>query len=110
LSARLKRIIETTLTATEDRIKNGDWIYNNKDGCLMRKPVNLRDVHKVTMDWVDKREHLANKAPTNVAMEQIDERLKKLAEKFEQIASATKPTEVGTENEVAHVIVTDPAA
>lgn len=94
LSARLKRIIETTISATEDRIANGDWVYNNKEGCLMRKPVNLRDVHKVTMDLIDKREHLDNKVPTSVAMEQIDERLKKLAEKFEAIASNRKVVEV----------------
>lgn len=87
LSSRLKRIIESTLTAAEDRIQNGDWYYNNKEGTLMRKPVNLRDVHRVTMDLVEKREHLSNKQPTNVAMEQIDDRLKKLAEKFEEIAS-----------------------
>lgn len=94
LSSRLKRIIESTLAAAEDRIQNGDWIYNNKEGTLMRKPVNLRDVHKVTMDLVEKREHLNNKQPTNVAMEQIDDRLKKLAEKFEQIASGRRPLEV----------------
>lgn len=106
LSSRLKRIIETTLSATEDRIKNGDWIYNNKEGCLMRKPVNLRDVHKVTMDLVDKREHLDGKTPTNVNMEQIDDRLAKLAAKFEEIANnRNKPTIevidviVGTQNE-----------
>lgn len=90
LSSRLKRIIETTLSATEDRIANGDWIYNNKEGSLMRKPVNLRDVHKVTMDLVDKREHLDKKTPTNVAMEQIDDRLKKLAQKFEEIATGRR--------------------
>lgn len=86
LSSRLKRIIETTLSATEDRIKNGDWIYNNKEGSLMRKPVNLRDVHKVTMDLVDKREHLAGKQAPQVSMEALDDRLLKLAEKFAEIA------------------------
>lgn len=94
LSSRLKRIVETTLSAAEDRIANGDWIYNNKEGTLMRKPVNLRDVHKVTMDLIDKREHLNNKVPTNVAMEQIDDRLKKLAQKFEEIAAGRKVIEV----------------
>lgn len=94
LSSRLKRIIETTISATEDRIKNGDWIYNNKDGCLMRKPVNLRDVHKVTMDFVDKREQLAGKTTNNVALEAIDDRLAKLAEKFAQIANNKAPIEV----------------
>lgn len=87
LSSRLKKIIETTLSATEDRIKNGDWIYNNKEGSLMRKPVNLRDVHKVTMDLVEKREHLNGKTPQNIALEHIDERLQKLAQKFEEIAN-----------------------
>lgn len=91
LSSRLKRIIETTITATEDRIKNGDWIYNNKDGCLMRKPVNLRDVHKVTMDFVDKREQIAGKTTSSVALEAIDDRLAKLAAKFAEIAAGAKP-------------------
>lgn len=94
LSTRLKNIIETTISATEDRIKNGDWFYNNKDGVLQRKPVGLKDVHKVTMDFIDKREHLANKTPTSVALEAVDERLKKLAEKFEQIANSRAPVEV----------------
>lgn len=91
LSSRLKRIIETTLSATEDRIKNGDWVYNNKEGCLIRKPVAMKDAHKVTMDFINKREQLIDRVPQNVAMEQIDERLKKLAEKFEQIANTNKP-------------------
>jgi hypothetical protein len=86
LSSRLKRIIETTISATEDRIKNGDWIYNNKEGCLMRKPVNLRDVHKVTMDMIDKREQIAGKTTVSLAVEAVDERLMKLAEKFAEIA------------------------
>lgn len=86
LSSRLKRIIDTTLSAAEDRIQNGDWIYNNKEGCLMRKPVNLRDVHKVTMDLVDKREHLSSKQTPQVSLEALDDRLVKLAEKFAEIA------------------------
>lgn len=88
LSSRLKRIVETTLSAAEDRIQNGDWIYNNKEGCLMRKPVNLRDVHKVTMDLIDKREHLTNKQYVSHSEEAMDEKLMKLAEKFAEIANA----------------------
>lgn len=94
LSGRLKRIIETTLSATEDRIKNGDWVYNNKDGCLMRKPVALRDVHRVTMDMVDKREQLDGKSGQSVTLEAVDDRLAKLAEKFAQIANGTRTIEV----------------
>lgn len=94
LSARLKRIVESTLEVTEDRIKNGDFVYDNKTGSLLRKPVNMRDAHKVTMDMIEKREQLLGKQPVSVAMEQIDERLKKLAEKFEQIAAKKNTIEV----------------
>lgn len=94
LSSRLKRIIESSITATEDRLANGDWIFNSKDGCLMRKPVALRDVHRVTMDMLDKRESIANKQPVSANLEQIDEKLKKLAEKFDEIAQGRRPIEV----------------
>jgi transposase-like protein len=107
LSSRLKRIIESTLSVTEDRLANGDWIYDNKTGQLVRKPVNMRDAHKVAMDMIEKREILDNKAPTSVSVEQIDDKLKKLAEKFEQIAAGRRPLEVtdviiGTEVSVAN--------
>lgn len=94
LSSRLKRIIESTLAATEDRIANGDFIYDNRAGQMVRKPVNMRDAHKVAMDLIDKRDVLDNKVPTSVSIEQIDDKLAKLAQKFEQIASGRKPIEV----------------
>lgn len=92
LSSRLKRIVETTLSAAEDRIQNGDWIYNNKEGCLMRKPVNLRDVHKVTMDLIDKREHLSGKTHVVQTVDAIEDKLTKLAEKMAEIANANRKT------------------
>lgn len=107
LSSRLKRIIESTISATEDRIANGDWIFNSKEGTLMRKPVALRDVHKVTMDMLDKRESIANKQPVSANLEQIDEKLKKLAEKFDQIAQGRRPIEV-TDVITGELILTPP--
>lgn len=100
LSTRLRRIIENTLSATEDRIANGDFIYDNKTGELLRKPVSMKDAHKVAMDMIEKREYLDNKVPTNVSIEQIDDKLAKLAEKFEAIAQGRK-----TIVEVTDVIV-----
>lgn len=94
LSARLKRIVESTLSVTEDRITNGDFIFDMKTGNMVRKPVSMRDAHKVTMDMLDKRDFLDNKRPVTVSIEQIDDKLKKLAEKFEQIAGVKRMIEV----------------
>lgn len=94
LSARLKRIIESTLAATEDRLANGDFIYDNKTGQMVRKPVSMKDAHKVAMDMIDKRDVLDNKQPVNVSMERIDDKLTKLAQKFEEIASGRRTIEV----------------
>lgn len=94
LSSRLKRIIESTLSATEDRLANGDWIYDSKFGELKRKPVSMKDAHKVGMEMIEKREILDNRMPTSVTVEQIDDKLQKLAEKFEQISQGRRSIEV----------------
>lgn len=91
MSSRLQKIIESTLAAAEDRIANGDFIYDNRSGQLVRKPVPLRDVHKVSMDMMNRRDDLISQRPANVDMASIDDRLKKLAQKFEEIASGPKP-------------------
>lgn len=94
LSSRLKKIIGSTLAVAEDRIANGDFIYDNRTGAMIRKPVSLKDAHKVTMDMIQRRDVLDNKQPTNVSMEQIDDKLAKLAEKFEAMATGRKTIEV----------------
>lgn len=94
LSARLKRIIESTLAVTEDRLTNGDFIYDNRSGTMVRKPVSMKDAHKVTMDMIQRRDIIDNQQPATVSMEQIDDKLAKLAQKFEQIASGQRPIEV----------------
>jgi hypothetical protein len=104
LSARLKRIIESTLAATEDRLANGDFIYDNKSGQMVRKPVSMKDAHKVAMDMMNRRDVLDNQRPQSVSVEQIDDKLSKLAEKFEQIANGTKPIIEVTDVIVGEVI------
>lgn len=95
LSERLKKIIGSSFDQVEDRLKHGDFLYDHKTGELKRKPVNLKDAHKVAVDLIDKRELLINKLPNNTASEAIEDKLLKLAEKFAQIAQSVKaPIEV----------------
>lgn len=100
LSSRLQKIIESTLAVTEDRLLHGDFIYDNRSGQMVRKPVSMKDAHKVAMDMMNRRDYIDNQKPQSVSVEQIDDKLKKLAEKFEQIASG-KTTVV----EVTDVII-----
>lgn len=93
LSARLQKIISKSLEQVEDRLSHGDFIYDQKTGQLVRKPVSMKDAHKVSMDMVDKREALLNRQPVTQTLEAVDSRLEKLAQKFAELANqAKKPT------------------
>lgn len=91
LSSRLQKIINKSFEQVEDRLNNGDFIYDQKTGELKRKPVNMKDAHKVAVDLIDKREFLINKVPSQLSAEAIDDKLDKLAKKFAEIATAVKP-------------------
>jgi hypothetical protein len=82
LSTKLKKIVDKSLTIVEDRLENGDYVYDQKSGGIRRKPVSLRDTHKVLMDLSDKREHLLDKNIDNGSNALAEDKLQKLAEKF----------------------------
>ena len=82
MSARLKKIVDASLVAVEDRLLNGDYVYDNKTQQMIRKQVNMRDAHKVAVDLMDKSAVL-DKVNGPVEQQQTDDqRLMKLAEKF----------------------------
>jgi transposase-like protein len=82
LSVRLKNLVEASLVAVTDRLENGDFMYDQKTGQMIRKPVNIRDAHKVATDLMDKRTMLDKAvAPAQEQTQDVD-RLEQLAEKF----------------------------
>jgi len=90
MSARLKKIVDASLMAVEDRLVNGDLMYDQKSGEMVRKQVNMRDAHKVAVDLMDKKQ-LLDKAAAPAQEEQKDEdRLLKLAEKFADFVTKKK--------------------
>lgn len=40
---KLSKIVDKSLDVIDDRLANGDFVYNSKSGELLRKPVTLRD-------------------------------------------------------------------
>lgn len=85
---KLTRSIDKALEAVMDRIENGDFQYDPKKGELIRVPVKLRDVQKVTTEFLNKRQ-LIRKLPTKITQDssEVSARLLKLAESFAQFAN-----------------------
>jgi transposase-like protein len=84
LDTKLSRIVDKSLDAVLDRVENGDFIYDQKTGQIKRKPVNLRDVARVSVDMVSKRELLrGGQADRNEGTQiSVAEQLKMLATEF----------------------------
>src|SRR6202012_3299692 len=61
LSARLTKIVNRSYDVIEDRMENGDFVYDQKSGKMRRKPVNMRDAHKVVMALRVKRVQLISR-------------------------------------------------
>lgn len=104
LSARLKNIMEKSLEVTEERLENGDYVYNQKTGAIRRKPVNMKDAHKVSMDLIDKRNMLLNKNVPAASDEQMTDKLAKMMLQFADFAKNQLSKSNTIEAEDAQVI------
>lgn len=89
LSARMKKIIDRSYDVVEDRLEKGDFVYDQKTGTMRRKPVSMKDAHKVAMDLVEKKEHLVDRhiAGESVTTDKIEKTLSDLAASFAKIAT-----------------------
>lgn len=104
LSTKLKKVVDKSLETVLDRMENGDFMYDPKEGRMVRVPVKMRDTHRVLTDVIDKR-MLLQKRPTKITEHQttVDDRLERLAQQFAQFVSGGKIQEIP----VTHVIEGD---
>ena len=88
LSKRLQNIVTKSLDVVEDRMDNGDFVYDQKSGKMRRKPVSMRDAHKVMMDLNQRHDELVDRHISNesVSTDKIEQTLKNLAEEFARIS------------------------
>lgn len=86
LSYNLKNVIDRSIHLIADRLENGDWIYDNKTGKLLRKPVPMKDAARVASDMIDKRLKIEQAETFTVAQENIQEKLAQLAKSFSELA------------------------
>ena len=81
---KLSKIVDKSLDAFLDRVEHGDFVYDNKSGQIKRKPVNMKDVAKVSVDLLTKRELLRGNATERKEVTQVSvaDQLKELALEF----------------------------
>lgn len=86
MDTKLSKIVEKSLETVQDRVENGDFIYDQKSGQVRRKPVALRDVHRVAVDLMDRREVLRKGATdrNEGSKVSVEEHLKMLATQMSQ--------------------------
>ena len=94
LSNRLKKIITKSYDVLEDRLENGDFVFDQKTGQMRRKPVSMRDATQVAMHLSEARTELVDRhlGGQSVTEDKIEKTLANLAEQFAKIANQVTKT------------------
>jgi hypothetical protein len=90
LTADLAKIVDKAIVTVEDRLVNGDFGFNQKTGEIFRKPVNLKDAHKVAVDMMDQRAKISGRAVEQTEKLDTMNQLEFLAKKFAEFATMSK--------------------
>ena len=88
LSSRIRRLVDASLAVVTDRLEHADAVYDSKTGQVVRKPVSMKDAHRVAMD-LQARGDILDKVLTQetVTDEKVGDKLEALAEKFAEMAT-----------------------
>lgn len=104
LDAKLSRIIDRSLDAVAERIDGGEFILDSKTGTIKRIPVKLKDVHRVAVDLVDKRNLIRGKPTSRVEKTETKDTLQRLAEQFASWVQLNMRKRDAIEGEVVHAV------
>lgn len=99
LDAKLTKLVDKALDAVNDRLENGDYVYNAKTGSLSRKPVSMKDLAIVTAITVDKRQLLRGEPTSRVEKVSENEKLSRLQQEFRKFSEAKEITSQAVEIE-----------
>jgi hypothetical protein len=88
LGTKLTALVDKAVEQINDRLTDGDYVYNPKLDKLIRKPVNAKDIAIVTAISLDKRQLLRGQPTSRTETVSQDQRLKRLSEEFKKFAQA----------------------
>ena len=108
MSNRLRNIVDASLAVVEDRLLNGDYQFDQKTGSIVRKPVNMKDAHRVAVDMQDRKEALEKAANSDKvdSTENIETKLLSLANKFAELATKSIDQKVNEHRTIDVVDIT----
>lgn len=94
LDAKTSKIIQKTMDLLADRVENGEFIYDQKQGLVKRMPMSAKTATKVATDLFDKRQILRKQPTKIVETHKIEDRINKLADEFAKFSKAKDVTDV----------------
>lgn len=102
LDSKLQKIVDKSLDVVLDRIEHGDFVLNSKTGEVTRVPTKLKDVHRVSVDLIDKRDLIRNRERVHVEVQAVDDYLKRLAAQFSEFVKKKLPKPIEGEAVAIH--------
>lgn len=105
LGTKLTALVDKAVGEINDRLDEGDWVYNAKLDKLIRKPVGARDLSIVSAVLVDKRQLLRGQPTSRVERVSQEETLAKLAADFRKFSQAKEVTQAPVEPQPAEIVV-----
>ena len=103
LDSKLTESIDEAIKQMQDRLKNGDTVYNQRTGKFTQAPAKLRDLNHAFSSLIEKRQ-LIRKLPTKITEQQSTAaQLQNLADQFQQFVTG-KLKEEGVDKLVDRVI------
>ena len=101
----MSQVIQKSLEVVNDRLENGDFIYDVKTGELKRKPMGGKETAVVTSIMIDKQALIRNRKQVRKAESEVMDRLKNLVNEFEKMGRSQRAKDIT--NEVEIIDVTD---
>jgi transposase-like protein len=94
LGTKLTNLVNKAVDEVNDRLENGNYVYNPKLDKLIRKPVDAKELAIVTAISIDKRQLLRGLPTSRTESVSQTDRLTKLQEQFKQFVTAKEVKQV----------------
>jgi hypothetical protein len=86
LDSQISKTIQKAMQEVEDRLENGEYVYDGRRGEMVRVPVKTTDAVRVVGTLFDKRALLRGEPTKRVEQTNINDKLKQMAEQFAKFA------------------------